>query len=114
MYFRQFTVALIALSLSTVPPSIGASGLPVFDTANFQQNLLTAARTLESNVNEAKALLNQVQQIAGQAQQIRMEAQNLINYPVEVYNEIKSNVEFMRQLADSSADLGSKLSQLSV
>lgn len=113
MYFRQVTVALIALSLSTVPPSIGASGTPVFDAANFQQNLVAAANTVKSNVNEAKALLYQVQQIAGQAQQIRMEAQNLINYPVGVYNELKYNVEFMRQLADSSADIGSKLSQLS-
>lgn len=87
--------------------------MPVFDAANLQQNLVTAAQTLKSNLNEAQALYNQVQQLAGQVQQIRMEAQNLVNYPASVYNELRANVEFMRQLTSSSEELGTKLSQLS-
>ena len=111
--FRQAIAGLITLSLLLPPPSVVTASLPVIDTANLQQNLLIAARELKSNLNEAQALYNQVQQIAGQAQQIRMEAQNLINYPMSVYNEAKVNLEFMRQLTSSSADLGTKLSQLS-
>ncbi|HJW27687.1 MAG TPA: P-type conjugative transfer protein TrbJ [Saprospiraceae bacterium] len=112
MRFRQFTVTIIVLSL-VLPPPVLATGYPVIDIANLQQNILIAARELKSNLNEAASLYNQVQQIAGQVQQIRMEAQNLLNYPVGVYNDIKADIEYMRQLTNSSVDLGTKLSALS-
>jgi P-type conjugative transfer protein TrbJ len=47
---------------SCVPPS--AAQLTVFDPANFQQNLLSAARALEQINNQVRVLQNQVLMIA--------------------------------------------------
>ena len=39
------------------------ASIPVFDGANLGQNILTAIRTLQSNLNEAKMLANQIKQL---------------------------------------------------
>ena len=43
----------------------------VFDPGNFSQNILTAIRTLQSNVNEASQIANQIQQINNQIQNLQ-------------------------------------------
>ena len=58
---RSCSLAPIALDASLSAPQ--AQGLTVFDPLNYQQNLLTAARTLET-------LQNQVRLLQGQAQQL--------------------------------------------
>jgi len=62
---------LIAASLTSAATR---AQIPVYDAANFSQNILTAIRTLQSNVNE-------VQQIAHQIEQINHEIQNLERIP---------------------------------
>jgi len=63
-------VLAAALALSTGVSAADAQGLAVFDPLNYQQNLLTAVRTLES-------LENQVRLLQGQAQQLLRMDKNL-------------------------------------
>src|ERR1700674_2378239 len=66
--------ALVGLSLTLAPAEPAKAQWVVFDPGNFSQNILTAIRTLMSNVNE-------VEQIANQIQQINNEIQNLQGMP---------------------------------
>jgi P-type conjugative transfer protein TrbJ len=66
--------ALVGLSLTLAPAEPAKAQWVVFDPGNFSQNILTAIRTLMSNVNE-------VEQIANQIQQINNEIQNLQHMP---------------------------------
>ena len=59
---RRPTLAAV-IALSTGISAADAQGLAVFDPLNYQQNLLTAVRALES-------LQNQVRLLQGQAQQL--------------------------------------------
>ena len=54
-------LALALLTSSALPP--GANALTVFDPANYQQNLLSAARALEQINTQVRALQNQAQMI---------------------------------------------------
>jgi type IV secretion system protein TrbE len=54
-------LALALLTSTAMPP--GAHALTVFDPANYQQNLLSAARALEQINNQVRALQNQAQMI---------------------------------------------------
>ncbi|MGE0768108.1 MAG: P-type conjugative transfer protein TrbJ [Hyphomicrobiaceae bacterium] len=54
-------LALALLASTTIPP--GAHALTVFDPANYQQNLLSAARALEQINTQVRALQNQAQMI---------------------------------------------------
>lgn len=55
--------SILTLSPFTPTTKAFASGIPVFDGANMAQNILTAIRTLQSNINEAKMILNQVKDL---------------------------------------------------
>ena len=57
---------LVAVSLAVVPAQRASAQWVVFDPGNFSQNILTAIRTLQSNVNEASQIANQIQQINNQ------------------------------------------------
>ncbi|HYQ91975.1 MAG TPA: P-type conjugative transfer protein TrbJ [Candidatus Competibacteraceae bacterium] len=106
---RHVIAGLITLSLSVLPPPASAlfgAGDIVYDPTNYAQNVLTAARALQSNLNEAA-------QIANQLKQIEMEVRNLVNWPTEVWNEVKADMEMLRQLANSSGDISTALSTLS-
>ncbi|MGE0765543.1 MAG: P-type conjugative transfer protein TrbJ [Hyphomicrobiaceae bacterium] len=54
-------LALALLTSTALPP--GAQALTVFDPANYQQNLLSAARALEQINNQVRTLQNQAQMI---------------------------------------------------
>ena len=64
------TVPIVAGVLACCPPQSGAQ-LTVFDPANYQENLLSAARALEQ-------INNQVRQLQAQAQMILRMDQNLL------------------------------------
>jgi len=53
--------------LTTAPASAQMS---VFDTSNYTQNLLTAARTLQQINNQIQSLQNEAQMLAGQAKNL--------------------------------------------
>lgn len=62
---RRMFVCSIVLSLGLVlaPIPVLAGGIPVFDGTNLSQNILTAIRALQSNLNEARMIVNQVKQL---------------------------------------------------
>ncbi len=79
--FRIFVLTLALLELST--PSAGAD--IVFDPANYQQNLLSALRTLQSVNNQIQQLQNETQML------IRMD-QHLASIGQSVAPKLQSNL----------------------
>ncbi len=56
-------VLCVTLGVYGVLQPSGVRAITVFDPSNFMQNVLTAFRTLQSNVNEIEMMANQVRQI---------------------------------------------------
>ncbi|HMO74326.1 MAG TPA: P-type conjugative transfer protein TrbJ [Sphingopyxis sp.] len=54
----------------SVPSTPASAQLSVFDTTNYTQNLLTAARTLQQINNQIQSLQNEAQMLAGQAKNL--------------------------------------------
>ena len=109
MSFRQGVVGLLTLSLSVLPPPARAlfgAGDIVYDPANYAQNVLTAVRALQSNLNEAA-------QIANQLQQIEMDVKNLASFPASAWNTVQADLNQLKQLAKSSGEIGAALQTLS-
>ncbi len=69
--------------------------LAVFDPANFQQNLLTAARTLEQ-------INNQVQQLQNQAQMLVNDARNLAGLDFSALARLRATLAETQQLLDEA------------
>jgi len=63
--------ALVGGVLALAPAEPVRAQWAVFDGANFSQNILTAIRTLQSNVNEVQQIANQIQQINNQIQNLQ-------------------------------------------
>ena len=63
--------ALVGGLLALTPAEPVRAQWAVFDGANFSQNILTAIRTLQSNVNEVQQIANQIQQINNQIQNLQ-------------------------------------------
>ena len=61
--------ALALLAAAAAPAS--AAGLPVFDPANYAQNLLQAARALEQINNQVKSLQNQATMVDAMTRNLR-------------------------------------------
>lgn len=107
-YFRQAIAGLITLSLTVLPPPASALfgvGDIVFDPSNYSENVLTAARALKSNLNEAQQLYNQAVQLAN-------EARNLARFPVDYWDRIRTNYEQLKALAQGNASIGEYLQRV--
>ncbi len=63
MTLALFAAALAPVTILTVTP---AQAVPVFDSANYSQNLLTAARTLQQINQQIQSLQNEAQLLANQ------------------------------------------------
>lgn len=63
---KKIMIALAAASLApaTIVAIIPAQAMPVFDQANYSQNLLTAARTLQQIDQQIRSLQNEAQMLA--------------------------------------------------
>lgn len=63
---KKIMIALAAASLApaTIVAVIPAQAMPVFDQANYSQNLLTAARTLQQIDQQIRQLQNEAQMLA--------------------------------------------------
>ncbi len=63
---KKIMIALAATSLAsaTIVAVIPAQAMPVFDQANYSQNLLTAARTLQQIDQQIRQLQNEAQMLA--------------------------------------------------
>ncbi|MEM9763466.1 MAG: P-type conjugative transfer protein TrbJ, partial [Pseudomonadota bacterium] len=71
------------MSSAAVPPQ--ANAITVFDPANYSQNLLTAARSLQQ-INQ------QVQQLANEAQMLVNQAQNLTRLPTTIAADLQRSL----------------------
>ena len=103
--FRQLLAGLITLSLTLLPPPVGGGDI-VFDPSNYSQNVLTAVRALQSNLNEAR-------QIANQLQQIEIEVKNMVSFPVETWQTVQADLDQLKQLAQALPDIGTAMQTLS-
>jgi P-type conjugative transfer protein TrbJ len=74
---KTLLVVCIALSVAATAPR-RAAGLIVFDPENYSQNLLTAARTLESIQNQIRSLENEAQMLVNQAKNLAAMPQSLV------------------------------------
>lgn len=65
---KKMTLALLAAALApvTILTVTPAQAVPVFDSANYSQNLLTAARTLQQINQQIQSLQNEAQLLANQ------------------------------------------------
>lgn len=81
------TLPLATAVLSATP----AAAIPVFDTANYTQNLLTAARTLQQ-INQ------QIQSLQNEATMIQTMARNLERIDFPQLQQLRSNLQRIDQL----------------
>ncbi len=63
---KKLVLALLAASVVPTFTAMPASAIPVFDSANYSQNLLTAARTLQQINQQIQSLQNEAQLLANQ------------------------------------------------
>ncbi|ETI64957.1 conjugal transfer protein TrbJ [Sphingobium sp. C100] len=91
---KHLLLAAAAALCLTAP----ASAIPVFDTTNYAQNLLTAARTL-TMIN------NQVRQLQNEAQALLNEARNLTSLPTSAIAELQASMRESQRLLDQARGL---------
>ena len=63
---KKLALTLLAVSLVPAASAVPAHALPVFDSANYAQNLLTAARTLQQINQQIQSLQNEAQMLVNQ------------------------------------------------
>ena len=63
-----------------------AGGIPVIDVTNLTQNILTAVRTLQSNINEAQQIVNQIKSLEN-------EFRNLQSLPFSVVDSYRNQFQ---------------------
>ncbi|EZP83122.1 putative conjugal transfer trbj signal peptide protein [Novosphingobium resinovorum] len=70
---KKLTLALLAAALApaTIVAVPSAHAVPVFDSANYSQNLLTAARTLQQINQQIQSLQNEAQVLANQQKNLK-------------------------------------------
>ncbi|WP_368565960.1 P-type conjugative transfer protein TrbJ [Pseudoxanthomonas sp. UTMC 1351] len=78
--------------------------MAVFDPANFQQNLLTATRTLEQ-------VHQQVQQLQNEAQMLANQARNLQPLDLDSLTRLRAALARTEQLLDEARDLSFDVTQ---
>jgi type IV secretion system protein TrbJ len=87
----RLVIALVAGLAVATTATHRASGIIVFDPANYSQNLLTAARALQEIENQIKSLQNEAQMLINQAK-------NLAQMPQSVASQLKSNLDEINRL----------------
>ena len=63
---KKLALVLLAATVAPISAAIPAHAIPVFDSANYSQNLLTAARTLQQINQQIQSLQNEAQLLANQ------------------------------------------------
>ena len=87
------TTTCFAVAMAPVnQPALAA--LPVIDTSNLAQNILTAARTLQE-------INNQIIQIQQFVQMLQNEARNLTSLPASIISELDSSVSQITSLMNA-------------
>lgn len=94
---------LLVLAFALVSTTSHAQ-LTVFDPANFVQNSLTAARTLQE-------INNQLKQLANEATMLVNDARNLATLPFNIVGQLKQTLALTNQLIAQAQGIGFQISQ---
>jgi P-type conjugative transfer protein TrbJ len=104
---RRYVIGLLlgsALLVPTLSTSARAQ-LAVFDPANYAQNILTAAHTLEQ-------INNQILSLQHEAQSLLNQARNLTNLPLSVLSELQQAVTATRTLINQAQHIAYNVSKI--
>jgi P-type conjugative transfer protein TrbJ len=105
-YLVASALAIGAFAMGVGIPSTPASAqLSVFDTTNYAQNLLTAARTLQQVNNQLQSLQNEAQMLAGQAK-------NLSHIDFPQLDQLRQKLSEIDTLMGEAQGIGFRVDQL--
>jgi len=101
-------VAAILFATATLGPAIiaaPAQAMPVFDSANYAQNLLTAARTLQQ-INQ------QIQSLQNEAQMLANMERNLARIDFPQLTQLRQRLERIDQLMGQAQGIDFRVDQI--
>lgn len=112
MMFRRSRAAFVAASILSVPLTLSpivttpaAAQWVVFDPSNYAQNILTAARTLQS-VNQ------QITQLQNEATMLINQARNLASLPYSSLQQLQQSVRRTQQLLSQAQNIAFDVQQI--
>jgi P-type conjugative transfer protein TrbJ len=112
MMFRRSRAAFVAASILSVPLTLSpivttpaAAQWVVFDPSNYAQNILTAARTLQS-VNQ------QITQLQNEATMLINQARNLASLPYSSLQQLQQSVQRTQQLLGQAQNIAFDVQQI--
>lgn len=85
----------LAISITTTP---AYAIIPVIDATNLAENILSAARALQSNINEAQMIYNQMRQLQN-------EARNLASLPTSIQNSLNGSMQDLQNVLRNTQGL---------
>lgn len=95
----RLALAIGLAAAGTALPAAPALAVPVFDSANYSQNLLTAARTLQQ-INQ------QVQSLQNEAQMLMAMERNLKRFDFPELEKLKANLQEVEALMKQADGIG--------
>lgn len=104
-FLLRVVVASLPLATAALFPTAPAAALPVFDSANYAQNLLQAARTLQQIEQQVQSLQNEAQMLADMASNLER-----IDFPQ--LQRIKDAMQRVDQLMGEAKGIGFKIDRL--
>jgi len=100
---RRGFVAALGLGLAVAP--LAHAQFTVFDPSNYAQNVLTAARTLESVNNQIRSLQNEAEMLIGQAR-------SLANLPFSSLAALQAQLAETRRLLSEAQGIAYDVAQI--
>jgi len=104
-----FAVGVGSLALAPQPAQ---AQWVVFDPTNFSQNILTALRTLQSNLNEVRSYTTQLQQLTNQITSLGNEARNLTALPQNILSQYQQTFQQFQQQVQQTQGLMKNLTNV--
>lgn len=102
---KPLFAALLTLLMVLSPMQQALAGWPVFDAANYGQNLMTAARTLQQ-------INNQITQLQNQAQMLINQTRNLTNLPTSISGDLQNSLALMDGLIRSARNVSYQITAI--
>ncbi|MFN4011356.1 MAG: P-type conjugative transfer protein TrbJ [Pannonibacter sp.] len=103
--FVVASVLSVPLALSPIVTTPAAAQWVVFDPSNYAQNILTAARTLQS-VNQ------QITQLQNEATMLINQARNLASLPYSSLQQLQQSVQRTQQLLNQAQNIAFDVQQI--
>ena len=103
--FFAATILSVPLALSPIVTTPAAAQWVVFDPSNYAQNILTAARTLQS-VNQ------QITQLQNEATMLINQARNLASLPYSSLQQLQQSVQRTQQLLSQAQNIAFDVQQI--